>query len=203
MSRNIGIAFLGTLLQNLMKWEPKLLITIKSVYRNFLQDYENGLTPNPDILCNRYIKFDAFHQYCTKNLHADAIATGHYARTSFGSYLQDYVPNKSLKKSYISSGILIFSMVYLLDVKLLRATDTFKDQTFFLSQIPQLALRQTMFPLGDLLKNDVKLIAKTGGLDRIARKRESTGICFVGKRNFTEFISDVSVNHLIRRIRRN
>lgn len=78
-------------------------------------------------------------------------------------------------------------------MKLLRAIDTFKDQTFFLSQIPQLALRQTMFPLGDLLKNDVRQIAKAEGLDRIARKRESTGICFVGKRNFTEFISDVSV----------
>lgn len=77
-------------------------------------------------------------------------------------------------------------------MKLLRAIDTFKDQTFFLSQIPQLALRQTMFPLGDFLKNDVKQIAKAEGLDRIARKRESTGICFVGKRNFSEFISDVS-----------
>ena len=82
---------------------------------------------------------------------------------------------------------------FITDVKLLCADDKFKDQTFFLSQIQQLALRQTMFPLGELKKTEVKKIASAAGLDRIARKRESTGICFVGKRNFSEFISEVSI----------
>lgn len=60
-----------------------------NVFGQFLQDYECGLTPNPDILCNRHIKFDAFYQYCRKHLDADAIATGHYARTSYGPYLEE------------------------------------------------------------------------------------------------------------------
>lgn len=77
------------------------------------------------------------------------------------------------------------------DAKLLCPVDLFKDQTFFLSQIPQMALRRTMFPLGNLLKADVKKIAVEAGFGRIVRKRESTGICFVGKRNFSEFISEV------------
>lgn len=77
------------------------------------------------------------------------------------------------------------------DARLLTAQDTFKDQTFFLSQIPQVALRRTMFPLGELLKENVKQIARDAGMDRISRKRESTGICFVGKRNFNEFIREV------------
>lgn len=74
--------------------------------------------------------------------------------------------------------------------KLLCAADPIKDQTFFLSQMPQHALRHTMFPLGHLHKTEVKRLATEAGLDRVARKRESTGICFVGKRNFTEFIGD-------------
>lgn len=86
----------------------------------------------------------------------------------------------------MDSTILVFT-----DVKLLNAKDTFKDQTFFLSQIPQSALRRTMFPLGDLLKEDVKKIAREVGMERISRKKESTGICFVGKRNFNEFIREV------------
>lgn len=77
-----------------------------------------------------------------------------------------------------------------LAAKLLCAADTHKDQTFFLSQMPQRALQHTMFPLGDLHKTDVKRLASAAGLDRIARKRESTGICFVGKRNFPAFIGD-------------
>lgn len=62
-------------------------------YSNFLEDYQNGLTPNPDILCNKYIKFDLFYKYATEQLHYDAIATGHYARSSFGTYLEKYRDN--------------------------------------------------------------------------------------------------------------
>lgn len=65
-------------------------------FSNFLQDYEKGLTPNPDILCNKHIKFDKFYTYCTEGLHFDSIATGHYARSSFGSFLQNSSPDSSM-----------------------------------------------------------------------------------------------------------
>lgn len=139
-----------------------------NVFSNFLEEYEKGLTPNPDILCNRHIKFDHFYKYAIDNLDFDAIAMGHYARSSFGPYLEKYKPNE--------------------DVHLLQAKDTFKDQTFFLSAINQKALRRTMFPIGELTKYEVKNLAKKIGLNRVAHKKESTGICFIGKRNFKEFM---------------
>lgn len=76
------------------------------------------------------------------------------------------------------------------DVKLLQANDSRKDQTFFLSQIPQDALRYTMFPIGQMIKSEVKQLANQNGLERIAQKRESTGICFIGKRKFSDFMSE-------------
>lgn len=82
-------------------------------------------------------------------------------------------------------------MTILLDVSLFQARDAEKDQTFFLCQVPQQALRYSMFPLGEYLKKDVKQIAWKAGLDKVALKRESRGICFVGKRNFQDFISKV------------
>lgn len=78
-----------------------------------------------------------------------------------------------------------------LALRLLQAADKFKDQTFFLSQVDQKALRKTMFPLGNMLKRDVKQMAAEAGLERVLFKKESTGICFVGKRDFKQFISDV------------
>uniref|UniRef100_T1JMQ1 tRNA-5-taurinomethyluridine 2-sulfurtransferase n=1 Tax=Strigamia maritima TaxID=126957 RepID=T1JMQ1_STRMM len=110
-----------------------------SVFTNFVEDYEAGLTPNPDILCNKNIKFDSFFSYAMKHLNADAIATGHYANTSFGQHLELY--DKSEK------------------VHLLRGIDAVKDQTFFLSQVAQEPLARTMFPIGRLRKSDVKKIA--------------------------------------------
>ncbi|XP_054727340.1 mitochondrial tRNA-specific 2-thiouridylase 1 [Anastrepha obliqua] len=139
-----------------------------SVFSGFLDDYQNGLTPNPDILCNKYIKFDLFYKYAREQLKCDAIATGHYAKTSFGNFLEHYNANG--------------------DVHLLLPRDTFKDQTFFLSGIQRHALSRTMFPLGDSLKNDVKALACKFGLERLAHKKESTGICFVGNRDFKQFI---------------
>lgn len=79
----------------------------------------------------------------------------------------------------------------MLDVSLFEAIDKGKDQTFFLCQAPQQALRYSMFPLGGYLKKDVKQIAREAGLDKVVSKKESTGICFVGKRNFQDFISEV------------
>ncbi|XP_017471411.1 PREDICTED: mitochondrial tRNA-specific 2-thiouridylase 1 [Rhagoletis zephyria] len=141
-----------------------------SVFSSFLDDYQNGLTPNPDILCNKYIKFDLFYKYAREQLKCDAIATGHYAKTSFGNFLEQYNAND--------------------DVHLLIPCDKFKDQTFFLSGIQRHALSRTMFPLGDSLKSDVKVLAIKCGLARLARKKESTGICFVGNRDFKEFIKE-------------
>ncbi|XP_067636841.1 mitochondrial tRNA-specific 2-thiouridylase 1 [Eurosta solidaginis] len=141
-----------------------------SVFSSFLEDYQNGITPNPDILCNKYIKFDLFYKYAIQQLQGDAIATGHYAKTSFGSYLENYKENG--------------------DVHLLIPHDKFKDQTFFLSGIQRHTLSRTMFPLGDTLKSDVKNLALKNGLQRLAFKKESTGICFVGKRPFKQFIKE-------------
>ncbi|XP_018800808.1 PREDICTED: mitochondrial tRNA-specific 2-thiouridylase 1 [Bactrocera latifrons] len=141
-----------------------------SVFSSFLEDYQNGLTPNPDILCNKYIKFDLFYKYATEQLQCDAIATGHYAKTSFGNLLQHYNANG--------------------DVHLLIPRDTFKDQTFFLSGIQRHTLSRTMFPLGDALKQEIKALARECGLERLAQKKESTGICFVGNRDFKHFIKE-------------
>lgn len=100
----------------------------------------------------------------------DCFATGHYAKTSFGTFLENFDE--------------------LNDVRLLEARDTFKDQTFFLSQVPQAALRKCMFPVGSLLKHEVKRIADEIGLNKISKKKESIGICFIGDRSFQSFIND-------------
>lgn len=140
------------------------------VFVNFTEDYQNGMTPNPDILCNKYIKFKSFFSYAFKTLQTDAIATGHYAKSSFGPYLENYEVGKG--------------------VKLFRAKDTKKDQTFFLSQVSQESLRKVMFPLGNLLKSEVKKIATENGLEKLAKKPESMGICFIGSRRFQSFINE-------------
>lgn len=157
------------------------------------------MTPNPDIFCNKYIKFGAFFQYAKENLRADAIATGHYARTTFGTFLENFNPNESKKITfqhyflhlcYLHSNSPTSSLASVSDVKLLQAVDSRKDQTFFLSQIPQNALRNTMFPVGEMMKSEVKKLASEIGLDSIAQKRESTGICFIGKRKFSDFLAE-------------
>ena len=142
------------------------------VFNKLVEEYQAGLTPNPDVDCNRFIKFGHFHDYCKENIDCNAIATGHYARTSFGDFLEDFRPNQN--------------------VQLLIAMDRIKDQTFFLSQVPQEALRSTMFPLGHMTKDVVKKVAISIGLEKIADKKESMGICFVGKRKsgFQEFLKE-------------
>lgn len=139
------------------------------VFSGFIEDYEHGMTPNPDILCNKFIKFRSFYDYAFSNLGADALATGHYAKSTFGDYLEKYDQGKK--------------------AKLIRAKDIVKDQSFFLSQISQTALQKTMFPLGNLTKSEVKEIAIQNGLEKLAKKTESMGICFIGSRNFQEFMS--------------
>lgn len=158
------------------------------LYSELITDYSIGLTPNPDVLCNSLIKFDKFLDYGLTELRGDAIATGHYANSSFGKYLENYSATES-KKTYLVL-ILLPINCSLSDVKLLKPSDSFKDQTLFLSQISQAALRKTMLPLGNKKKAEVKQIAKEIGLDFLLKKKESTGICFIGTRNFQDFISD-------------
>lgn len=140
------------------------------VFCDLIKEYESGNTPNPDILCNRNIKFNYFYKYAIGELGCDAIATGHYANSSFGQFLEKYESNKA--------------------VKLLLAKDSKKDQTFFLCQVRQEMLRKTMFPLGSLTKIEVKQLALDNDLERIALKPESMGICFIGSRNFQNFIKE-------------
>jgi len=129
------------------------------VFTYFLEEYKKGRTPNPDVLCNKEIKFKAFLEYALK-IGADYLATGHYARVEqhAGRY------------------------------QLLKGIDKNKDQTYFLCMLNQYQLSKAMFPIGNLEKKEVKAIAQKAGL-RTARKKESTGICFIGERNFKEFLN--------------
>lgn len=126
------------------------------VFEYFLSELKKGRTPNPDIMCNKYIKFDCFVKEA-KRLGADYIATGHYAKKE-GKYL-------------------------------LKAKDTNKDQTYFLSQLTEKQLENVLFPLGDLEKKEVRDLAKKYDLIT-ADKKDSTGICFIGERHFNEFLSN-------------
>lgn len=142
------------------------------VFTRLVEDYERGYTPNPDVMCNKFIKFGSFYKYARTNLGADAIATGHYAQNSLGNFLENFKHFEKDQKAH-----------------LLRAVDLTKDQTLFLSDISQNALRRTMFPLGSMYKYHVRLLAKEMGMDKVSKKRDSVGICFIGNRRFTDFIS--------------
>ena len=126
------------------------------VFTYFLAEYKAGRTPNPDVLCNREIKFDAF-RIKADELGADYIATGHYCRISDDS------------------------------TTLLKAADANKDQTYFLNQVRTAQLKNVLFPIGALTKPDVRKLAHEAGLVT-ERKKDSTGICFIGERNFKNFL---------------
>jgi tRNA-specific 2-thiouridylase len=130
------------------------------VFTYFLEEYKAGRTPNPDVMCNKEIKFKAFLEHAI-NLGADYVATGHYARVDYrdGEY------------------------------KMLRGLDENKDQTYFLNQLSQEQLKRVLFPIGELEKSKVREIAREAGL-ATAAKKDSTGICFIGERNFKEFLSN-------------
>ena len=129
------------------------------VFEPFLQGYREGGTPNPDMGCNRHIKFAHFTEH-TRRLGAELVATGHYAR---------------LRRA--ADG----------RVQLLAGVDPGKDQSYALASVRQSALARTLFPLGELPKAQVRALAAEAGL-HVAGKRDSTGICFVGRRNFGDFI---------------
>lgn len=153
------------------------------VFSQLLKDYEKGRTPNPDILCNKHIKFNHFHKYAIDTLGADAMATGHYARTS-------QEDDEVFEQKTTAPQTTLFRDRFEIrnPVRMYQAADLFKDQTFFLSQISQDALRQTMFPLAGLTKDFVKKIAAEAGFHHVLKKKESMGICFIGERNFESFI---------------
>lgn len=130
------------------------------VFTYFLDELKKGRTPNPDIMCNKYIKFDAFVKEA-KKLGADYIATGHYARVKNG--------------------------------KLYRGLDNNKDQSYFLSQISNKQLENVLFPIGEMQKSEVRKIAEEYDLIT-AHKKDSTGICFIGERNFKNFLENYLPN---------
>lgn len=152
------------------------------VFSNLLKEYERGRTPNPDILCNKHIKFNHFYQYAINSLGADAMATGHYARTS----LED---DDVFQQKHVAPAPLFRDRREIRHpVRLCQGADLFKDQTFFLSQISQDALRHTLFPLSGLTKDFVKKIAAEAGFQHVLKRKESMGICFIGERHFEDFI---------------
>ena len=129
------------------------------VFAEFLREYQAGRTPNPDVLCNAEIKFKAFLDHALA-LGAERIATGHYAR----------VRERDGR------------------FELLKALDDTKDQSYFLHRLNQAQLARTLFPLGEIAKRDVRRIAQEIGLPN-ARKKDSTGICFIGERPFRDFLN--------------
>ena len=130
-----------------------------NVFELFLEEYKAGRTPNPDILCNKEIKFKAFLEFAAEDLGADYIATGHYVRRAD-------VDGKS---------------------QLLRGLDGNKDQSYFLYTLSHEQIAQSLFPVGELEKPQVRKIAEE--LDLItAKKKDSTGICFIGERKFRDFL---------------
>lgn len=131
------------------------------VFSYFLDEYKLGRTPNPDIFCNKYIKFDAFLKYALDN-GFDLIAMGHYA--------------KRIEKD---------GLFYML-----KSFDQNKDQTYFLSQINQEQLSYCLFPLGDIAKEEVRKIANELDLTSVKDKKDSTGVCFIGERNFKQFLQN-------------
>ncbi|KRM01034.1 tRNA 2-thiouridine(34) synthase MnmA [Lentilactobacillus farraginis] len=129
------------------------------VFTYFLDEYKKGRTPDPDVICNKEIKFKAFLDYALE-LGADYIATGHYAQLTRDENGHNH---------------------------LLRATDGNKDQTYFLSQLSADQLDRVMFPIGNLVKPEVREIARKAGL-ATADKKDSVGICFIGEKNFKQFL---------------
>ncbi|MCC6127923.1 MAG: tRNA 2-thiouridine(34) synthase MnmA [Chlamydiae bacterium] len=127
----------------------------QTVFEQFIKDFRAGLTPNPDILCNREIKFNVFLQKAFE-LGADYLATGHYCRTQDG--------------------------------RLFKGLDPEKDQSYFLHAVPKNSLEKVLFPIGDLTKKQVRALAREHGL-ATCEKKDSTGICFIGKRDFKSFLS--------------
>ncbi|GAC32699.1 tRNA-specific 2-thiouridylase mnmA [Paraglaciecola polaris LMG 21857] len=131
-----------------------------NVFEYFLEEYKSGRTPNPDIMCNKEIKFKAFLEFAAEELEANYIATGHYVR------------RRQVNGHW----------------QMLRGMDDNKDQSYFLYTLGEQHVAQTLFPIGDIEKPQVREIAQEQGLIT-HDKKDSTGICFIGERKFTDFLS--------------
>ncbi len=131
------------------------------VFLNFIDEYKKGRTPNPDILCNQYIKFGAFLNCVKEKYNCDFVAMGHYANVKHENNIN----------------------------YLLKAKDENKDQTYFLCNLNQEQLKHALFPIGNYTKIEVREIAKKYNLP-VWNKKDSTGICFIGKRNFRNFLQN-------------
>jgi tRNA-specific 2-thiouridylase len=129
------------------------------VFEVFLSEFKAGRTPNPDILCNKHVKFKAFLNYAIEDLGAEYIATGHYARVT-----------EKDGESFLLKGL-----------------DPNKEQSYFLYTLGQKQLSRTLFPIGHLHKPEIRAMAAKAGFAN-SRKKDSTGICFIGERKFTEFL---------------
>ena len=138
-----------------------------NVFTYFLEEYKKGRTPNPDVFCNKYIKFDSFLKFA-KSQGCEMIAMGHYAKRIQGEdglyYLQ-------------------------------KAADKKKDQSYFLSQINEEQIASCLFPLCDIEKEEVRRIAHELDLESVMDKKDSTGVCFIGERNFKEFLQNYLPSH--------
>ena len=130
---------------------------VENVFASFIEELKSGNTPNPDVWCNAAVKFGAFARHAMEDLGMDRIATGHYARIGEN------------------------------ETRLLKAEDETKDQSYFLYRVKKKVLEKTLFPVGTMLKRDVRLLAKEARLPT-ADRQESMGICFVGKRKLREFL---------------
>ncbi len=133
-----------------------------NVFSFFLSEYEKGRTPNPDVFCNKYIKFDSFYEFA-KSQGYPVIAMGHYALRG-----EDEEGNP----------------------RLFKAKDRNKDQTYFLCQISKEQVASCLFPLGEIEKGNVRKIAHELGLSSVMDKKDSTGVCFIGERHFKEFLQN-------------
>ena len=142
-----------------------------NVFDYFLAEYRKGRTPNPDILCNREIKFEQFVRYANA-LGADYIATGHYVRRDPEPQTDDVPEDIKAAQPQILKGL-----------------DQSKDQTYFLQAVPAEKLAGCLFPLGGWQKSDIRRVAENLGLPN-HRKKDSTGICFIGERRFDDFLAE-------------
>ena len=145
------------------------------VFVHFLAEHRAGRTPNPDVLCNREIKFGVMARYA-RRLGAARIATGHYARLAASDAT---ATSKAALGAGATAGVV---------PRLLKARDASKDQSYFLAAVDAADFTDVLFPLGDLLKPEVREIARRAGLP-VAEKKDSTGICFIGERPFAEFLA--------------
>lgn len=155
------------------------------VFAEFLREYQAGRTPNPDVLCNAEIKFKAFLDHAMR-LGAEKIATGHYARVRRIPAAPDAMPSRHPHESHATAcdGARDVGWRY----ELLKGLDPAKDQSYFLHRLNQQQLSKTLFPVGELHKTEVRRIADEIGLPN-AKKKDSTGICFIGERPFREFLN--------------